>query len=129
MIEFSVPSAGGEDIQSEDWIYLSPISSISNQGPVQFRLDGSDSQYVDLAATYLKLRLKVVTTDDKNIGTLNNVAPIPAFFHSLFSSVVVEMNGVTLDTTTGLYPYCAYISLLCNFDQTESRTQLEKPMG
>jgi len=129
MIEFSVPAGSGGDIQSEDWIYLSPISSISNQGPVQFRLDGSDSQYVDLSATYLKLRLKVVTSDDQNIGVLPNVAPIPAFFHSLFSSVVVEMNGVTLDATTGLYPYCAYLSLLCNFDQTESRTQLQDTMG
>jgi len=66
MIEFSVPSAGGEDIQSEDWIYLSPISSISNQGPVQFRLDGSDSQYVDLAATYLKLRLEATPEGGDN---------------------------------------------------------------
>ena len=44
-----------------------PITSLSDGGPIEFKVSGSGKEFLDLARSYLYLKVKVSKTDGSNL--------------------------------------------------------------
>ena len=48
-------------------IYYHPIISLSDGGPIKFKVSGSGKEFLDLARSYLYLKVKVSMADGSNL--------------------------------------------------------------
>ena len=78
-----------------------PISSLTDDSPIEFVLPENGEEYIDLAHTMLSLRVSLkaasepaeaVAAQKKNVGPANN------FMHSLFNQVDVFFNQKRITT-------------------------------
>ena len=77
-------------IENSHWIQYKPISSLTDDSPIEFVLPGTGEEYIDLAHTMLSLRVSLqaivdvpqaATADVPKVGPVNNI------MHSLFNQV------------------------------------------
>ena len=50
-----------------------PITSLSDGGPIEFKVSGSGKEFLDLARSYLYLKVKVSKTDGSNLDGASKV--------------------------------------------------------
>ena len=64
-----------------------PITSLSDGGPIEFKVSGSGKEFLDLARSYLYLKVKVSKTDGSNLdgqGWIGYAGThVPMFVHKL----------------------------------------------
>lgn len=101
-------------IEKGQWSEYYPISSIRDGLPIEFVVSGSSEEYVDLSATQLYLKVKVLK-DNKDLPENEKVSPSNLFMHSLFSQIDVSLNERTISSSSNTYPYRAYIETLLNY--------------
>lgn len=108
-----------------------PITSISNNGPIEFVVSGSCAdEYLDLARVYIHVQAKI-TVPPQPIAA-GAVAPPPApvigpvnnWIHSMFSQVDVSLNQKCVTPPTNCYPYRAYIQNLLNYSGISKNSHL-----
>jgi len=92
---------------------------------IEFKIHGSDSEYLDLNDTLLSMCVKVVKSDGSALSAADAVKPIPSnyFLNSLFSEVSMTLNDIEIEGTKA-YPYKATIESALNFDDDAKRIQL-----
>ena len=63
-----------------------PITSLSDAGPTEFKVSGRRREFLDLAHSYLYLKVKVLKADGSNLDGLSKVGftnhPIASFVQS-----------------------------------------------
>ena len=101
-----------------------PVSNISDTGPIEFSVESSGDEYIDLRATRLAVRVKIVNQDGTDLAPNTKVGPTNMFMHSLFSQVDVHLNERLVSSATQTYPYRAYIETLANYDIGAKQSQL-----
>ena len=103
-------------LESEcDLDYL-PLTSIGNNGPIEFYVRGIPGKYRDLNNSKIEVKVKItrpdgaitVDADKKTISPSNNL------LHSLFQTMEMEINGKQVTDPNTSYPYRAYIEALVN---------------
>ena len=114
-------------IEHSHWIHYKPISSITRNSPIEFAVPGNNDEYLDLAHTMLKLRVKI--TNDSPIPTTveaqaAQVGPVNNFLHSLFSQVDVSLNQKLVSRSNNNYAYRAYLETLLNYNDHARKTHL-----
>ena len=98
-----------------------PKNEFITQGVIEWRVEGSGQQYLDLSRTRLAVRCQVVKktkpalylnqrTDDST--ALGKVGPINNFLHSLWSRVDVSLQDKLLTSADTNYSYLAYLETL-----------------
>lgn len=88
-----------------------PIYSPKGQGtPLEFFIPPSSSHYIDLNNTQLYLRCKVTTSGGSAVTSTSKVIPANFPFASLFSNLDIMVNNVNITSSSGNYPYAAYIN-------------------
>ncbi|ESO95577.1 hypothetical protein LOTGIDRAFT_175134 [Lottia gigantea] len=104
-------------------------SDLNHDGPLEFLIPNSSTDFIDLANISLYLKLKVVKEDGTNVGANKKVGPVNNFFHSLFKDVKMRL-GKDSDTlvTASLpnYPYRAYLENLLSFGRGAKNNQLNQ---
>ncbi|GFN95535.1 hypothetical protein PoB_002204100 [Plakobranchus ocellatus] len=70
---------------SLDLEYIIKSPSTSDTGPVEFVIHGSGKKHIDLAKTYLHVRVKVTKSDGGDVTDADSVAPTNFFAQALFS--------------------------------------------
>ena len=92
---------------------------------IEFLVQGSQEDYIDLNDTLLSLRLKVVLSNNKPLEEGKH-APIPAnyFMHTLFSDISIYLNDTQIEGGDPNYPYKATIESIFNFDADSKLLQL-----
>lgn len=114
-------------IEHSQWIQYKPLSSITNDSPIEFTVPGTSEDYLDLAHTMLKLQVslynvsEIVEAQKPNIAT---IGPVNNFLHSLFSQVDVNLNQTMVSPPHNNYAYRAYIETLLNYDETAKNSHL-----
>lgn len=100
-------------VESGSWVMYKPISSLSNDSPIEFSIPPSD-EYFDLAHTMLSIKVKMVP---KRQGAAIDAAagPVNNLMHSLFSQVDVYLNDKLVSPPNNSYAYRAYIETLLNY--------------
>lgn len=111
-------------VQDAYFAEIRPLSQISNEVPLEFRIAASNSlDYLDMHGSQFYVKLKVTKPDGTNLDAQSKVGPVNLFLQSLFSTVEVTLqNKVTL-TCTG-YPYRSMIKTLLNFGEHAENSQL-----
>lgn len=103
-------------IESSQWVNYKPISSLSDDSPIEFVVPGSGEEYIDLAHTMLHLRVKIKNTSGEELTEGKfKVGPVNNFLHSMFNQVEVSFNQKLVTPANNAYAYRAYIETLLNY--------------
>ena len=74
-------------------------------------------EYINLANTYLHIRVHISDAAGKALPDDAHVGPINNFFHSLFSQVDISLNITLVTPSENIYPFKAYIEKTLNYDR------------
>jgi len=101
---------------------------VGDDSPIEFDINGTGEDYIDLANTMLEVRAKIVRPGGTNIADDTAVGPVNLFLHSLFSQVGISLNGTQVTTSTNTYPYRAMIETLLSYGDDAKKSQLTSSM-
>jgi len=99
-----------------------PLSTLADESPIEFEVNGSGEDYIDYANTYLHVRAKITQADGTDIANNAPVGPVNLFLHSLFSQV--SLNGTQITPSMNTYPYRAMIETLLSYGGDAKESQL-----
>lgn len=102
-------------IEGSQWVYYKPISSLTDDSPIEFVVPGHGDEYIDLAHTMLSLRVEIPRTSTKDAAV--KVGPVNNLLHSMFNQVDVYLNQKLVSPPNNAYAYRAYIETLLNYGQ------------
>ena len=108
-------------------VEIRPISQISGgHAPVEFNLGGEGPDYIDLARSKLKVKLKIVHVDATSsaLAKAEPAVPVNLALHSLWNQVDVSLGGRLMTQATGMYPYKSMIQTLLNYGKGAKESQL-----
>lgn len=123
---FSLPPTQ-MSIESSYWCQYKPISSLTDDGPIEFVVPGNGDEYLDVAHTllYVRVNLKTdATLNSDRAGDVGNVGPVNNFLHSLFSQIDVSLNRQPISPPNNAYAYRAYIETLLNYGPAAKSSHL-----
>lgn len=120
---FSLPPTQ-TSIERSDWIEYKPISSLTDDAPIEFSIPGFGEEYMDLSHTLLSVKVKITKSDGSNLASTSDVAPVNNFLHSLFEQVDIFLNQKLISSSTSNYMYRAYIECLLNYGSDSKKTHL-----
>jgi hypothetical protein len=124
---FSVPPTQ-TSIESGTVVEYNPISSIVHGLPVEFFVNGSGSDYIDIANTQLYVRVKITRANGEDIDANDVVAPVNLTIHSLFSEVDLKLNDTLVSSTNNTYAYRSYLETLLSYGCDAKNSQLTSAM-
>ncbi|GBN55099.1 hypothetical protein AVEN_25260-1 [Araneus ventricosus] len=101
-------------IEKGQWLEYHPIANIRDGNPIEFSVSGSGEDYIDLSATQLNVKVKILK-DNAKLGETDKVAPANLLLHSLFSQAEVSLNDGLISASSNLYPFRSYIESLLNY--------------
>lgn len=104
-----------------------PLNTISGDDvDIEFKIQGSNTHYLDLNDTLLYVETKVVKEDGNTLDT--TVTPANYFFHSLFKDIIVTMNSQQIEGGNNSYAHKAILESILNYSSDTEAIHLE-PMG
>ena len=112
---FSVPPTNTA-IEEGHWDNIQPHPNFDQSPVVRFDITGTNSHYVDLAATELHVKFAIVVKKGEAAvkAPKDSVALVNNFLHSMFEQCQVYLNNVPVENTNKCYAYRAYLeNLLC----------------
>lgn len=108
-------------IESSQWVHYSPISSLTDDAPLEFVVPGHGEDYLDLAHTMLSIRFQILPYAVADKG---KVAPVNNILHSMFNQIDVFLNQKLVSPPNNAYPYRAYIETLLNYGSDAKKGHL-----
>ena len=100
---FSVPPTQ-TSIENGSWVEYHPITTLTENSPIEFDIPSSGEDYVDFANSYLHVKAKITKANDANLADDGVVATTNLWLHSLFSQVDGSLNGTQITASTNAYP-------------------------
>ena len=108
------------------WVDVHPLNNVSSDGPIEFQVNGSSDECIDVNQTLLKFQVKIVNAaGDADLAATDLVGPINNWMHSMFSDVILTINGTTVEGGNHHYPYKAYFSNLLLHGKAAKETQMQ----
>lgn len=102
-----------------------PIGQITDTSPIQFIVSGQNGmEYIDTRRSFMSIKARIVHQDGSAIGDTEYVGPVNLAAHALFEQVDVTIQGKFITSSTGNYPYKAYIQTLLNYGNDAKSSQL-----
>ena len=120
---FSVPPTQ-TSVENGNWIEYHPLTTVGDDSPIEFEINGNGEDYIDLANTMLYVRAKITQMNGANLAADAVVSPTNLFLHSMFSQVDISLNGTQVTTSTNTYPYRAMIETLLSYGDDAKKSQL-----
>ena len=120
------PAFAQSDIEHGYFEDIFPITKLDDSAPIEFLLENTTDKFLDLANTYLKLKLKIVKGDGSDTAETDNV--INYILSSLFSQVDINLGGRIVSMSTNTYSYRSIIETLLNFGSDAKQSQLSMAM-
>ena len=112
-------------IESASFVDINPQTSLSeNANTIEFYINGSESEYLDMNDTLLYLRLKVVGGDGKALLAASIVTPANYLMNALFSDVTLQLNDTVIEGGNQLYAYKSTFESIFGFSNAAKKTQL-----
>ena len=120
---FSVPPSQ-TSLEEGSFTEYHPVSVLTSTGPIEFTISAENSNYIDLANSFLYVRASVTTAARADLAKNVEIAPECNFLHTLWTQVDVSLNGSLVTQSNNNYPYRAYIENLLSFGQDAKNSQL-----
>ena len=115
-------------VETGSWDPHHPVTSLNDDAPIQFEINGSGENYIDLSNTSLLLQVKITKEDGTDLNNPTDVGPVNNWMHSLFKSVEVELNNVSVTDQSSGYAYQAYLENLLSYEGDAKNSQLQSVM-
>ncbi|XP_071481139.1 uncharacterized protein F54H12.2-like [Diadema antillarum] len=110
------------------WVEYHPVSSITDEGPIEFNVFGTSEEYLDLSQTMLQVTVKVTNNDNTALPADAPVGPVNLFLPSLFAQVDIMLNEKLVSQPSNTYPYRAYIESLLHYGGETKESQLTQQL-
>lgn len=110
-------------VENGRWVDKGPISSLDGDAPIEFKIEGSETEYIDLSNSYIYVKAKIIKEDGTNLVGETDAAPINLFLHGLFSQVDMTLGDTLVTSNSSPYPYRAYLETLLSFGNTAKESQ------
>ena len=110
--------------QKGKFIDYHPITSLSDGGPIKFKVSGSGKEFLDLACSYLFLKVKISKADGSNLDAANKVGFVNYPITSLFNQVDVILGGKLISSATNTYAHRSILEVLLNYDKEAAESQI-----
>ena len=126
---FSLPPAQ-TTIEASNWVHYKPISSLTDDSPIEFVVPGQGDEYIDLAHTMLSIDAQIMPSNvgarqsEVKHGAVPSIRPVNNLLHSLFSQVNVYLNQKLVSPPNNAYAYRAYIETLLNYGPAAKKSHL-----
>lgn len=126
---FSLPPTQ-TSIESSQWIYYKPVTSLADDAPIEFVIPGHGEDYLDLTHTMLSLRIRVETSPPTGAGgdpiarSAFKTGPVNHLLHSMFNQIDVYFNQKLVSPPNNAYAYRAYIEALLNYSSPAKTSHL-----
>lgn len=120
---FALPSTQ-TSIESGMWVHYKPISSLADDGPIEFQVPGTGDDYIDLSHTLIQLKAKILNDDSSKLTASTVVAPVNNWLHSVFTQLDVYLNQKLVSPPNNTYAYRAYIETLLNYSSDAKQSHL-----
>ena len=101
-----------------------PITSLSDGGPTEFKVSGSGKEFLDLARSYLYLKVKISKADGSNLDAASKVGLANYPIASLFNQVDVILGSKLISSATNTYARRSILEVLLNCDKEAAESQL-----
>ena len=75
------------------WVEVRPTNALDDGGAIDFEISGSGTDYLDLANTFIKAKVRVISANGVAYDNDDMVAPVNNLLHSMFNKVDVTLNG------------------------------------
>ncbi|XP_018343356.1 PREDICTED: uncharacterized protein F54H12.2-like [Trachymyrmex septentrionalis] len=115
---FSLPPTQ-TSIESSQWIYYKPVTSLADDSPIEFVIPGHEEDYQDLIHTMLSLRVRIESERGESTAVAPDgeakVGPVSHLLHSIFNQIDVYFNQKLVSPPNNAYAYRAYIEALLNY--------------
>ena len=105
---FSVPPSQ-TSLEEGSFTKYHPLSVLTSTGPIEFTISAENSNYIDLANSFLYVRASVTTAAGADLAKNVEIAPECNFLHTPWTQVDVYLNGLLVTQSNNNYPYRAYI--------------------
>ena len=92
------------------FVDINPITGVDDS-TIEFVINGSQNEYIDLNDTLLYLKLNVINPDGSKLDAASSVAPTNYMMNALFSDVVLSMNNVIIEGVIHIIPTRQLLSL------------------
>ena len=109
---------------SKRQVYRLSSTSLSDGGPVEFKASGSGKEFLDLASSYLYLKVKVSKVDGSNLDGASKVGFTNYPIASFFNHVDVILNGKLISSATNTYAHRIILEVLLNYDKKAVESQV-----
>ena len=106
------------------YIDYHPITSLSDGGPIEFKTSGSGKEFLDLARSYLYLKVEVSKADSSNLDGASKVGFANYPIASLFNQVDVILSDKLISSATNTYAHLSILEVLLNYDKKAAESQL-----
>lgn len=110
-------------IEQSQYTEISPLSALTDTGPIEFFIPGDGEKYLDLANTLLFLRLQITNEDGTNLAQDARVGLINYPLNTIFSQVDVTLGDRLISQSSATHPYRALIELLLNYSHETLASQ------
>ncbi|KAJ8678009.1 hypothetical protein QAD02_013796 [Eretmocerus hayati] len=92
-------------IESSQWVTYKPISTLSDDSPIEFSILSSGVDYIDLAHILLSLRVKIRNSTGEKLPEDDVVRPVENFLRFMLNQVDVFFNQKLVTPTNNNYAY------------------------
>ena len=114
-------------IEDSEYVEHRPLAALGADGPVEFVVSGG-APYLDLANSYLRVKVKVVQPNGDNLAADAKVCPVNLTLHSMWSDLTLFVGGVEVSNCSGAYPYLAYLQTLLTYGRDAKQSHLQASM-
>lgn len=116
-------------IENSFYVEYKPSTSIQDSdSKIEFKISGNANHYIDLADSFLYLKLKITDDEGNDIAANENVSTANNLLHSLFSQCDVFVNDQLISHSNNCYGYKAYIETLLSYGSDYFRSQGACPL-
>ena len=122
---FSLPPTDVSSVTSSDFVQFYPRMTITDDfSPLEFVIQTEATSYLDLANSFLKLSCRVVQQNGAHCVATDKAAPCQLFFHAMWKSVEIYLNGQLISDSSGFYPYIAYLNRILTTTEDQKKNIL-----
>ncbi|KAM6892598.1 uncharacterized protein F54H12.2-like [Xenentodon cancila] len=110
-------------IEDKTYCEISPVSAITDRGPIEFFVPGDGDRYLDLNDTLLYLRVKVCNADGSDLADDARVSLINYPLNTIFDQCDVILGDRLISQSSATHPYRAMIETLLNYSEDTLKSQ------
>ncbi|XP_071333652.1 uncharacterized protein F54H12.2-like [Trachinotus anak] len=102
-------------IEDKTYTEISPVSAITDGGPIEFFIPGDSEKYLDLNDILLHLRVKITNADNTDLANDAAVGLINYPLNTIFNQCDVILGDRLISQSSATHPYRVMIETLLNF--------------